>query len=161
MTADMTAEELERLIARFGADLALWPAEPRARALALAERDPSARALMEESAALDLRIAEAVARPPTADEAAVRRLAARLAALPPQGRRPAFGWLPLWLTGLDLAPAWPSIAALAGMAALGFVVGSSAGAPWLDPGGRRMEAAPRVDVSSILFEPGPIGEGKL
>jgi hypothetical protein len=62
---------------------------------------------------------------PHADDAAAERVVQRLAAtaLPPQKR--AFAWWPAVLRDVDLAPAWPRVAALAGAAVLGVSIGLS------------------------------------
>jgi hypothetical protein len=57
------------------------------------------------------------------DDAATKRVLARLASLPPQKR--AFAWWPAALTDWDFAPAWPRVAALAGAAVLGISIGLS------------------------------------
>ena len=62
---------------------------------------------------------------PVPQEDDARRVVDRLASvqLPPQKR--AFAWWPAALTGLDFAPAWPRLAALAGAAVLGITIGLS------------------------------------
>ncbi|MFG1374942.1 hypothetical protein V5F32_22410 [Xanthobacter oligotrophicus] len=158
----MTRAELERLIARHGADRALWPAGIRQEAERLARRDPAARALLKESDALHTRLVAATRSPPQ-DTASGRRVTAALFAtpLPPQDQRGPAGWLPSWLVSLDLAPAWPSIALLAGMALLGFVIGTGTGGFGLMPGELRAPQFSGGDVSTIVFEPDPLGEDVL
>jgi hypothetical protein len=56
-------------------------------------------------------------------ETAVDHLLARLTSLPPQ--RPPLCGMPNVLLNWDFAPAWSRIAALAGCATLGFVIGIS------------------------------------
>lgn len=66
----------------------------------------------------------------TADDGAgdetADRILGRLAArpLPPQQRSKLAGWWPSALLTNDFAPAWPRLAALAAVAALGFALGS-------------------------------------
>ena len=57
------------------------------------------------------------------EDAAARRVVARLESLPPQKR--AFGWWPAALMNWDFTPAWPRVAALAGAAVLGVSIGLS------------------------------------
>ncbi|MFG1422358.1 hypothetical protein [Roseixanthobacter liquoris] len=162
----MTHDEFEHLRVAHGADVSLWPEPARRRALDLMARDASVADLLAGHAALDARLARAVAAGPAAqDLAAGHRIAARLATLPlpPQGARAPVRWLPSWLLALDLRPAWPSIAALAGMAALGFLAGlnvvhPSLFDPALAPGAHPQVAA---DLSTIVFEPGPVEESAL
>ncbi|MFH1556587.1 MAG: hypothetical protein ABII76_17310 [Pseudomonadota bacterium] len=162
----MTHDEFEHLLVAHGADVSLWPEPARRRARGLMARDPSLAHLLTTHAALDARFARALSGGPVAQNlAAGRRVAARLAALPlpKQDARAPVRWLPSWLLALDLRPAWPSIAALAGMAALGFLAGLNV----VDPG--PLDAAmgdgarPQViaDLSTIVFEPGPPEESAL
>ena len=58
-----------------------------------------------------------------ADGAAAQRIMARLEQLPPQKR--AFAWWPAALMNWDFTPAWPRLAALAGAAVLGIMIGLS------------------------------------
>src|SRR3954468_22883837 len=57
------------------------------------------------------------------NDAAMRRVTARLETLPPQKR--AFAWWPAALLNWNFAPAWPRLAALAGAAVLGISIGLS------------------------------------
>lgn len=159
----MTGDELERSTIRFGADLSRWPVDERARAEALLARDGAARRLLAQTAALERRISDAAALRPASDAADAARVVAALfaAPLPRQGRRLPVRWLPEWLIALDLSPAWPSIAALAGMAVLGFMVGTSGVEPVLGRAAGGGRGAPGTDVSAVVFEPGPLGEGVL
>ncbi|MCG5236301.1 hypothetical protein [Xanthobacter oligotrophicus] len=162
----MTRAELERLIARHGADRAFWPAGIRQEAERLARRDPAARALLAESDALHARLVAATRSPPQ-DTASGRRVMDALfaAPLPPQDQRGPAGWLPSWLpswlVSLDLAPAWSSIALLAGMALLGFVIGTGTSGFGLMPGELHAPQFSGGDVSTIVFEPDPLGEDVL
>ena len=63
-------------------------------------------------------------QPPPTDDAAVDRVLKRLAGPLPAQKRSLWR-LPSVLLNWDFAPAWPRMAALAGCAALGFVVGIS------------------------------------
>jgi hypothetical protein len=72
-----------------------------------------------------------------------------LVSLPPQ--RSGFVWLS-WLRKDEFAPAWPSLAAFATVAAIGFLVGITS----LD----RPTAPAEVDVSSLMLETGVTGLGQ-
>lgn len=162
----MTHDEFEHLLVARGADVALWPEPARRRAREVMARDPSLAGLLATHAALDVRLARARSAGPGAqDLAAGRRVAARLAALPlpKQDARAPVRWLPSWLLALDLRPAWPSIAALAGMAALGFLAGLSVISPSQLDAAMGDGAHPQVtaDLSMIVFEPGPPEESAL
>jgi len=160
----LSRRALEEALARHGSEITLWPPQLRAGAHALFLADPQARRLLTQAQDLDGLIHRGLSGPAAAeDHAAARRVTARLAArpLPAQARRMAV--LPGWLLNFDLRPAWPSIAALAGMAMLGFLLGSHA----VGPGGLAPPfAAQRVtvadaDVSAIMFEPDPLAETGL
>ncbi|MFG1399381.1 hypothetical protein [Roseixanthobacter pseudopolyaromaticivorans] len=162
----MTHDEFEHLLVAHGADISLWPAPARRRALDLMARDGSVAVLLASHAALDTRLARDVAAGPVAqDVAAGGRIATRLAALPlpKQDARAPVRWLPSWLLALDLRPAWPSIAALAGMAVLGFLAGFNVVNPTLFDQAMAVGAHPQVsaDLSTIVFEPGPVEESAL
>lgn len=71
---------------------------------------------------------------------------AKLAGPLPQQKRPTF-W-PQVLLDWQFTPAWPRMAALAGCAALGFIVGSAT----ID----HLVAPASADVTLIAFEPEPL-----
>ncbi|MFG1184478.1 hypothetical protein [Xanthobacter aminoxidans] len=156
----MTREEFEHLLIRHGTDIALWPPASRIAAEALLATDVAARSLLADEIALERRLAGAARLASEADMRPARRVTLALAnaPLPRQSRRHPVLWLPDWLIALDLRPAWPSIATLAGMALLGFMVGSSDTLVSIGPAAR---AGATTDVSAVVFEPGPIGEGVL
>lgn len=156
----MTREQFEHLLVCFGTDVSLWPPETRMEAEALLTQDAAARALLAEDTALELRLFDAARLTTAADTRPAERVTRALASapLPRQSRRHPVLWLPNWLIALDLRPAWPSIAALAGMALLGFMVGSS---DTLVGIGTPAGVGSTTDVSAVVFEPGPIGEGVL
>ena len=92
----MNREEFDDALARFGGDLARWPAALADRARALVERDPSASAALVAAARLDALLAETV-RPVAVDAATVGRIMAGIdggrsheTALRPTGR--LFAW---------------------------------------------------------------------
>jgi len=79
----------------------------------------------------------------TEDDGA-RVLAKLRGPLPPQKRAT---WWPQILLDWQFTPAWPRMAALAGCAALGFVVGSTT---------INHMASPATDLTMIAFEPEPL-----
>jgi hypothetical protein len=90
---------------------------------------------------------------PPVDAAAVDRVLARLARLPGQKR-------PLWrlpgvLLDWQFSLAWPRVAALAGCAMLGFVIGISGLDRHFDQSGAPFVVA-NDDLGSIIFEPEPL-----
>jgi hypothetical protein len=85
------------------------------------------------------------------DDAGTARVMSKLGgALPPQ-KRSWFRSLPQLLLDWQFAPAWPRMAALAGCAALGFIVGSAS----IDRIGGFAPGA-RTDVAQLVFEPEPL-----
>jgi hypothetical protein len=95
-------------------------------------------------------IARQMASPEGADAPAAQRVLARLSALPPQ-RRSFFRW-PRALLGLDFAPAWPRVGALAAVALSGIVIGLLGPDVSVDAAG----ASPATDLQSVVFEPEPL-----
>jgi len=87
-----------------------------------------------------------------ADEAAVERVLKRLAGPLPRQKMP-FWRLPGVLLDWQFAPAWPRVAALAGCAALGFVIGIAGVDRQFDGGGPPFTVASNADIGSIVFEP--------
>lgn len=75
------------------------------------------------------------------------RVMAKLTGPLPRQKRPTF-W-PQLLLDWQFTPAWPRMAALAGCAALGFVVGSATIDRVIAPGARS-------DVTQFVFEPEPL-----
>jgi hypothetical protein len=90
-----------------------------------------------------------------AEPNASRVIAALSGALPPQ-RRSWWSW-PAALLDVDFAPAWPRVAALAAVAALGFAIGL-AGLDVPDGANATSAAASRADagLSVVAFEPEPL-----
>jgi hypothetical protein len=74
------------------------------------------------------------------------RVIAKLRGPLPQQKRPTL-W-PQFLLDWQLTPAWPRMAALAGCAALGFIVGSAT----ID----HLAAPAHADLTLIAFEPEPL-----
>jgi hypothetical protein len=117
----MKLDEFRDRLDAHGADLSAWPEAQRAAADRLLADDPAAHAALQEVRQLDRLIAASVSG---ATDASAGRVLARLARpLPPQRRsRLSWAW-PAALLDVDLAPARLRIAALAGVAALGVVLG--------------------------------------
>ncbi len=155
----------ERAIAVHGSDLARWPQDLRAQAETLVAGNAGARLGLAQAVRLDGLLQARLTGTPTATDSAIaQRVLTRLAtrALPAQDRPLAARILPAWLLAWDFTPAWPSIAALAGMAMLGFLLGAHA----MPTGVRAYPTAQRVtvadaDVSAIVFEPDPLAETGL
>jgi hypothetical protein len=117
----MKHDEYRDLLDDLGADLSAWPEAQSAAAERLLADDPAARAALQEAQQFDRLIAHSLAG--SSDASAARVLVALAQPLPPQ-RRSLLSWAwPAALLGVDLAPARLRIAALAGVAALGVVLG--------------------------------------
>ena len=116
----MTLARFQRLLDVRRADPARWPQPERGAAELLLASDTAAAVALEEARALDALIARGAET--HADATGVlRALAAR--PLPPQRRRFLWRRWPSELLTLEFAPAWPRLAALAGVAVLGFAIG--------------------------------------
>jgi hypothetical protein len=86
------------------------------------------------------------------DGASAARVMAKLAGPLPAQKR-ATPWWPIWpqiLLDWQFAPAWPRMAALAGCAALGFVVGSATLDRFVAP------TSADADLTVLAFEPEPL-----
>jgi hypothetical protein len=153
----MTITRFQHLLDVHGADLARWPQPQRAAAERLLATDGTAVAARAQARALDALIARETPTP--ADAAGVlRALAAR--PLPPQRRRFLWRQWPSELLTLDFVPAWPRVAALAGVAALGFIIGlvdigpMTVGTNGEDP----VSIVADNDIGSVVFAPDPLPE---
>jgi hypothetical protein len=153
----MTLGRFQHLLDVHGADLARWPQPLRAAAERLLAADDTAPAALAQARALDALIAREA--PAGGDATGVlRALAAR--PLPPQRRRFLWRQWPSELLTLDFTPAWPRLAALAGVAALGFVIGlvdlgpMTVGANGEDPASIVAEN----DIGAVVFAPDPLPE---
>jgi len=151
----MTLARFRHLLDVHGADLARWPQPQRAAAERLLATDRTATSALAQARALDALIA----REAPADATGVlRALAAR--PLPPQRRRLLWRRWPSELLTLDFVPAWPRVAALAGVAALGFVIGlvdlgpMTVSANGEDPA----SIVADNDIGAVVFAPDPLPE---
>jgi anti-sigma factor RsiW len=153
----MTLARFQRLLDVHGADLARWPQPRRAAAERLLATDDAAAAALAQARALDTLIArERLAR---ADATGILRALAG-GPLPPQRRRFLWQRWPSELLTLDFAPAWPRLAALAGVAALGFVIGLIDIGP-MTVGANSEESVSIVadnDLGAVVFAPDPLPE---
>jgi hypothetical protein len=153
----MTLARFQHFLDIHGADLARWPQPLRSAAERVLEADRAAAATLAQARALDALIASEA--PADGDATGVlSALASR--PLPPQRRRFLWRQWPSELLTLDFAPAWPRLAALAGVAALGFVIGlvdlgpMTLGANSEDPASIVAEN----DIGAIVFAPDPLPE---
>jgi hypothetical protein len=153
----MTLARFQHLLDVHGADLARWPQPQRAAAEGLLAADGAAVSALAQARALDALIARET--PANADATGVlRTLAVR--SLPPQRRRFLWRRWPSELLTFDFAPAWPRLAALAGVAALGFVIGLVDVGP-MTVGANGEEPASIVadnDIGAVVFAPDPLPE---
>ncbi len=146
----MNTELLQTFLDRHGADPARWPAHERAAAERLIASDSDARDVFDEARRLDAALSRhgRAIRP---DEAALHRVASRLAGPLPRQKAP-FWRLPTVLLDWQFAPAWPRMAALACCAMIGFAIGITG----LD---RQFDGQPvtasSIDLSTAVFEPEP------
>jgi hypothetical protein len=152
----MTLARFQHLLDVHGADLARWPQPQRAPAERLLALDAAAVSALARARALDALIAR---QTPAADASGVlRALAAR--PLPPQRRRFLWRRWPSELLTLDFVPAWPRVAALAGVAALGFIIGladigpMTVGTNGEDP----VSIVADNDIGAVVFAPDPLPE---
>jgi hypothetical protein len=166
----MNVSRFRDLLDVHGSDIARWPRAIQDDARRFVAQDREAQAALAQAQRIDALIA-AAEREPAADkvEAAVGRVTAALLArpLPPQHRRGFFArwWWPAELLDLDFAPAWPRIAALASVAALGFAVGlAELGAVGdLDGSGGAgtvAMASAEAGLAAVMFEPDPLVGGR-
>jgi hypothetical protein len=142
----MQLKRFQHLLDVHGPRPEAWPAAERAAAERLVAADRTAAAALAEARRL---AAWLDCCSPAVAAGAAERVLRGLSRLPPQ--RGGFAWLG-WLRKDELAPAWPSLAALATVAAIGFLVGLAS----LD----RPTTAAEVDVSALMLESGITGLGQ-
>jgi len=157
----MRIARFRRLLDAHGPDLSRWPPLSVQPAERLLSTDPGAAREFEIARHLDALIVDYMRRDPggtlEARNAMARRtLAALSGSLPPQQRYWLTAWLPAVLLEFDFAPAWPRMAALVGIAGLGFMVGLS---DLNLPGGRALVSSSGgtdSDLSMIVFDQDPL-----
>lgn len=154
----MTLARFQRLLDVHGTDPARWPQPERAAAERLLAVDGTAAAAFAWARALDALIARDAARQEDAT-AVLRALSAR--PLPPQRRRLLWRRWPSELLTLDFAPAWPRLAALAGVAVLGFALGlTDIGPATIGSGDEAASIVADNDIGAVVFAPDPLPEAQ-
>jgi hypothetical protein len=157
----MRIARFRRLLDAHGPDLSRWPSLSVPPARQLLSTDPAAARELEIARHLDALIVDYMRRGPggtleARNAMAQRTLAALGGSLPPQRHYWLTAWLPAVLLEFDFAPAWPRMAALAGIAGLGFMVGLS---DLNLPGGRGLVSSTSgtdSDLSMIVFDQDPL-----
>ena len=144
----MNNEQLQIFLDSHGAEPARWPAAQRDTVERLIAHDPAAHSIFAEARQLDALLAR-VHDVDTDDAAATARVLARLSSLPRQ-KRPFWHW-PSVLLDWQFMPAWPRVVALAGCAAVGFMIGIAG----LDRPVDRLDAQSMIASRDIgwVFEP--------
>lgn len=153
----MTLARFQHLLDVHGTEPARWPQPERAAAERLLALDGNAASALAQARALDALILR-----DTAMEADPTRVLRALAArpLPPQRRRFLWRQWPSELLTVDFAPAWPRLAALAGVAVIGFLVGLSDLGP-ITIGTNGEDTTSIVadnDIGEVVFAPDPLPE---
>jgi hypothetical protein len=153
----MTLARFQHLLDVHGADPARWPQPESAAAERLLAADDDATAALAQARALDAFIARG-GEVHTDASGVLRSLTAQR--LPPQRRRFLWRQWPSELLTFDFAPAWPRLAALAGVAALGFVIGlTDIGSIPLGPNGdESVSIVADNDLAAVVFAPDPLPE---
>jgi hypothetical protein len=153
----MTLARFQRVLDVHGADPARWPQPERTAAQRLlATTDGDAAAAFARARALDALIARDEAGQADATRV-LRALATR--PLPAQRRRFLWQHWPSELLTLDFAPAWPRVAALAGVAMLGFVLGlTDLGPTTVGSGDDAVSIVADNDIGAVVFAPDPLPE---
>jgi hypothetical protein len=152
----MTLARFQHLLDVHGADLARWPQPERAPAERFLTTDAGAAAVFAQARALDALIVRDAAGELDA-MGVLRALSAR--PLPAQRRRFLWRRWPSELLTLDFAPAWPRLAALAGVAVLGFVLGlTDLGPTTLGSGDDAASIVADNDIGAVVFAPDPLPE---
>jgi anti-sigma factor RsiW len=157
----MTLARFQHLLDVHGADLARWPQAQRAAAERLLADDPAAATALAHARELDALITRE-ALPADATAARIMHMI-ETRRLPPQRRRFLWRRWPTELLDIDFVPAWPRLAALAGVAALGFFIGLSdlTGPIATGPNGDEGAAVVAdVDIGAIMFTPDPLPEAR-
>lgn len=153
----MTLARFQHLLDAHGTDPARWPQPERVAAERLLAADRDAASALAQARALDALIAR-----DTVAESDPTRVLRALATrpLPPQRRRFLWRQWPSELLTLDFAPAWPRLAALAGVAVIGFLVGLTDLGP-ITLGTNAEDTTSIVadnDIGEVVFAPDPLPE---
>lgn len=153
----MTLARFHRLLDVHGADPARWPQSDRAAAERLLASDAAAAGALAQARALDALMARDAAAQVDAT-GVLRALAGR--PLPPQRRRFLWRRWPSELLTLEFAPAWPRVAALAGVAALGFAIGlTDLGPITVTTNSEELTSiVADNDIGAVVFAPDPLPE---
>jgi hypothetical protein len=117
----MTPAQLQRLLDTHGPEPGHWPPAQRAAAEHLIATDTEARRMHGAARALDRMLRGALQAPDADAGPLLAALTAR--PLPPQQHGLLARWWPVALARADFTPAWPRVAMLASVAALGFAIG--------------------------------------
>jgi len=154
----MTPARFQRALDVYGADRSRWPQAQRAAAERLVASDPAAAAALEQARAFEMLMTR-VTQPTQADAVAVLR-ALETRPLPPQRRHFLWRKWPSELLTLDFAPAWPRLAALAGVAAFGFAIGLTdlGSIPVMTNGDEAISIVADNDIGAVVFSPDPLPE---
>jgi hypothetical protein len=142
----MRIDKFHEFLEIHGADFARWPAAHGAEAETLIENDPGARKAWNEARRLDELISRHLSKTPDTNIAAASRVLGTLRQPLPRQKGTLFAHLPGVLLDWNFAPAWPRVAALAGFAALGFLIGISGIDRQLEGG--NFSAAAATDIFS-------------
>jgi hypothetical protein len=119
----MNTERFRDLLDLRGAAIDLWPPAEREAARRLLASEAPARAALADAERLE-RLLARLSADDAGEPAAVGRVLARLADLPPQ-RRPFFRWFGAPAGANPARALWPQMAALAAVAGLGVLIGVS------------------------------------
>jgi hypothetical protein len=145
----MTMAEFQHMLDAYGAYPPRWPADKRNAATRLLAEESQARQALARASRLDATIGSTL----DVGSADGSRVLAALAAQPLPPQRHRWWALPTALLNVDFTPAWPRVAALAGVAVLGFAIGLVS----LDvrDGAASTDATLRADagLSVVAFEP--------
>jgi hypothetical protein len=154
----MTLARFRHALDVYGADLSRWPQSQRGAADRLMASDPAAAAAFAQARALDALIAREATSTQADASAVLSALETR--PLPAQRRRFLWRHWPNELLNLDFAPAWPRVAALAGVAAFGFAVGLTDLGPisGLTNGDEAPSIVADNDIGAVVFAPDPFPE---
>jgi hypothetical protein len=156
----MRIDRFRDIVDVYGADPSLWPQADRTHAEGLLAAEPAARTYLHQARRLDASLAALSAISSARQEAeSAARICDAMAAgpLPPQ-RRGLLSWRwPTLLLDVDLAPAWPRVAALACAAGIGIAIGLfGTDASLLQGRSGAAVAAADIDFTGLAFDAEPL-----